>query len=234
MKRICSICARGGSKGVPGKNIRILCGLPLIAHSVQQARATGLFSHLAVSSDCDLILAAAAEAGADILIKRPPELATDQAAKLPAIRHCFLESERISGERFDTIVDLDATSPLRLSEDIIGAVRMFEAGDAVNLITGAPSRRSPYFNLVELDEKGFAHLVKGGPTVVRRQDAPRCFDMNGSVYVWNRESLFTHDTVINERTAFYEMPEERSIDIDSSLDFAFVTFIMEGRNRGDF
>lgn len=233
MKRICTVCARGGSKGVPDKNVRLIDGLPLIAHSLLQARTSGLFSHLAVSSDSDRILAIAAEAGADILVKRPEALATDQAPKLPAIRHCVEESERISGDRFDTVVDLDATSPLRLPADIETAVALFEAGDAINLITGAPSRRSPYFNLVELDPAGYACLVKDGLGITRRQDAPRCFDMNASIYVWSRESLFGYDTILTEKTLFYEMPEERSIDIDSSLDFDFVEFIMSRRNRGD-
>lgn len=234
MNRLCTICARGGSKGVPGKNIRLIGGLPLIAHSVLQARATGLFSHLAVSSDSDRILAAAADAGADILVKRPESMAMDSSPKLPAIRHCVEESERFSGERFDTIVDIDATSPLRLPVDIEKAVAIYEASDAINLITGASSRRSPYFNLVELNPHGFVHLVKEGLGITRRQDAPRCFDMNASIYVWSRNSLFACDTIITEKTILYEMPEERSIDIDSSLDFDFVEFIMNRRARENF
>jgi CMP-N,N'-diacetyllegionaminic acid synthase len=228
--RLCTICARGGSKGVQNKNLRELRGMPLIAHSILQARESGLFDCLAVSSDSDQILAAAADWGADYLIKRPDELATDQAPKLPVIRHCVAQVELLSGRSFQVVVDLDATSPLRLPEDIVQCVRLLEERGLSNVITGAPSRRSPYFNLVELDQGGVASLSKPlDPPVARRQDAPRCFDMNGSVYVWQRQALFDNPTLFNADTMLYEMPEERSIDIESPLDFQFVEFIMGQR-----
>ena len=125
MLRICTICARGGSKGVPNKNIRPLLGKPLIAHSIEQARASGLFAALAVSSDSDAILAAAAAAGVEHLVKRPDAMASDQAAKLPAIQHCVKSVEEKTGQRFDIMVDLDATAPLRLAEDIAGGQRRY-------------------------------------------------------------------------------------------------------------
>lgn len=230
VNRVCTICARGGSKGVKNKNIRDLLGKPLIAYSLQQAKESALFRTIAVSSDSDEILEIAAAWGADHLIKRPDELATDQAAKLPAIRHCVTEVERITGQRFSTLVDLDATSPLRLPEDIVGAVRLLEERGAANVITGMPARRSPYFNLVETDQRGVARLSKKLESpVVRRQDGPKCYDMNASVYVWRREVLFASDSVFNDGTLLYEMPEERSIDIDSELDFKFVEFLMKSQ-----
>lgn len=227
MKRLCTICARGGSKGVKGKNIRLLMGKPLIAYSIEQARGTGLFDLLAVSSDSDEILEVARTWGCDYLIKRPDELATDQAAKLPVIRHCVAEVERLSGQNFDTLVDLDATSPLRIAEDIVNAVKLLEESGAGNVITAMPARRSPYFNLVELDAEGIARLSKPPQSaVVRRQDAPKCYDMNASIYVWRRPALFEGDSLFNRDTRLYVMPEERSIDIDSELDFEFVQFFM--------
>lgn len=227
MTRICTICARGGSKGVKGKNIRPLLGKPLIAYSIEQARASGLFEIIAVDSDADLILDVAREWGADYVIKRPDELATDQAAKLPAIRHCVVEAERRAGMVFDVIVDLDATSPLRTADDIVQCVKILEERGVSNLITGAPARRSPYFNLVEVDAEGVARLSKALPSpVFRRQDAPGCFDMNASVYVWKRSALFASDSVFNNDTALYVMPEERSVDIDTELDFMIVEHLM--------
>lgn len=227
MRRLCTICARGGSKGVKGKNIRPLHGKPLIAYSIQQAKDSGLFQAVAVDSDSQQILDVAGEWGADYLIRRPDELATDQAAKLPAIRHCVAETERLAGSSFDVIVDLDATSPLRTPHDIIQSVKLLEESGISNVITGAPARRSPYFNLVEIDENNVVKLSKKLSTpIVRRQDAPKCFDMNASIYVWLRSVLFASDSVFNESTALYEMPEERSIDIDSELDFSFVEYIM--------
>src|SRR5712691_4711519 len=104
MKRLCTICARGGSKGVKGKNLRPLLGRPLIAHSLEQARASGLFDLVAVSSDASEILETARTFGADLLIHRPDELASDSAAKVPAIRHAVLEAEARSAQQFDTLV----------------------------------------------------------------------------------------------------------------------------------
>lgn len=232
MKRLCTICARGGSKGVKGKNVRMLFGKPLIAHSIEQARASGFFEAIAVSSDSDSILKISREWGVDYLIKRPDELATDQAAKLPVIRHCVSEVERQTGCRFDTVVDLDATSPLRSIEDIHNAVALLEESGAGNVITAMPSRRSPYFNLVELNDNGVVELSKPLKTaVIRRQDAPKCYDMNASIYVWKRNVLFSAETLFSADTKLYVMPEERSHDIDSELDFEIVRMLMERRKE---
>ena len=210
----------------------MLLGKPLIAHSIEQARASGLFEFVAVSSDSDEVLEIARSWGCDYLIKRPDAMATDQAAKLPVIRHCVAEVERLAGHTFDTLVDLDATSPLRTPEDICNAVTLLENSGAGNVITAMPARRSPYFNLVELDSDGIAHLSKPPQSaVVRRQDAPKCYDMNASVYVWQHHALFGDDVLFRSDTRLYVMPEERSIDIDSELDFQFVEYMMLKSNR---
>jgi CMP-N,N'-diacetyllegionaminic acid synthase len=228
VNKLCTICARGGSKGVPSKNIRLLLGKPLIAHSIEQARQSGLFEFIAVSSDSPAILDAARQFGADILVKRPDEMATDSAAKIPAIRHCVETAEAEIGRQFPVLVDLDATSPLRLPEDIRGAVELFEKHAVSNVITGAPARRSPYFNLVEANEHGYIRLSKQlQKPIFRRQDAPRCYDMNASVYVWAREAFFRDLKVFYDDTLLYEMPENRSIDIDSELDFQVVQMLMK-------
>lgn len=227
MKRICTICARGGSKGVKNKNIRDLLGKPLIAYSLLQAKASGLFDAIAVSSDSALILDAAKAYGADILVERPAELATDTAPKVPVIQHCVRAAEQVRGATFDIVVDLDATSPLRSVEDIKEAVCLLEDRGVSNVITGAPAHRSPYFNLVELDENGVARLSKTlAVPVSRRQDAPKCYDMNASIYVWMRASLFEQASVFHNDTLLYEMPAERSVDIDSELDFQIVELLM--------
>jgi len=229
--RICTICARGGSKGVKNKNIRNLAGEPLIAYSLKQAKDCGLFDLIAVSSDSQDILSIAHRYGADILIERPVHLSGDTAPKVPVILHCVEESERISNNQFDVVVDLDATSPLRLTEDIIGAVNLLEKENVSNVITACPARRSPYFNLVELDENGVVKLSKSlAKNIVRRQDSPNCFDMNASIYVWKRQALTNNPTVFNYDTRLFEMPEERSIDIDNELDFEIVEFLM---NKGN-
>lgn len=230
MRRICTICARGGSKGVKNKNIRDLLGKPLIAHSILQAKESKLFDCIAVSSDSEDILEIARDWKVDFTIQRPPELATDSAAKLPVIQHCVAEVEKMIGKSFTVIVDLDATSPLRNLMDIQEAVELLETRGVSNIITGAPARRSPYFNLVELGDNGVAMISKPLPkAVARRQDSPKCFDMNASIYVWRREALFGNDSIFNRDTLLYIMPEDRSVDIDSELDFEFVEFLMHKR-----
>ena len=225
--RLCTICARGGSKGVKGKNVRMMLGKPLIAYSIEQAQASGMFDAIAVSSDSAQILEIASAFGVDHLVKRPAELATDTAAKLPVIRHCVTEVERVRGQTFNTLVDLDATSPLRSIQDIQNAVSLLEISGCSNVITAMPARRSPYFNLVEVDSNNAVTLSKPLATaLVRRQDAPKCYDMNASIYVWQRKVLFDALTLFNSDTGLYVMPEERSIDIDSELDYLFVDFLM--------
>jgi CMP-N,N'-diacetyllegionaminic acid synthase len=227
LRRLCTICARGGSKGIKDKNLRLLAGKPLLAYSIEHARDSGLFDVLAVSSDSPAILEIADRWKVDYLIQRPLELAIDQAAKLPAIKHCVTEVQMRCGNAFDTLVDLDVTSPLRIPNDIREAVALLERMGTGNVITAMPARRSPYFNLIEIDSAGLVGLSKRPQlTIVRRQDAPRCYDMNASIYVWTQQSLFASDGVIGNETRLYVMPEERSIDIDSELDFQFVEFLL--------
>ena len=232
MKRLCTICARGGSKGVKGKNLRILQGKPLIAHSILQALEAKLFDAVAVSSDSEEILMTAQQFGAHVLVRRPEEMATDTAPKVPAIYHCMAEAERALCTTFDVLADLDATSPLRLVDDIVGAVSLLEDTGVSNVITGSPARRSPYFNLVELNQQGFIQLSKPLPVAIaRRQDSPRCFDMNASIYVWRRAAFVAEPKIFYADTRLFEMPEERSHDIDSELDFEIVRMLMEQRKE---
>lgn len=230
MSRICTILARGGSKGVPGKNIRLLGGKPLIAWSVEQARTCGLFDLIAVSTDDEAIRAAARTASADLLVERPAEMATDTAAKLPAIRHCVLAAEQTLGRAADIAVDLQPTSPLREPADIVAAVELQAATGAECVITGQMAKCSPYFSLVEERENGTVDVAKKlDRPIVRRQDAPRCYDMNGSIYVWPREALVERPAIFYPTTRLLEMPEERSVDIDTELDFEIADFLLRRR-----
>lgn len=233
MIRICTICARGGSKGVPGKNLRPLLGKPLVAWTVEQAKASNLFDLIAMSSDSENILLVGRAAGADLTVERPKELASDTAAKAPAIRHCLLTAESVLGCPADILVDLDVTSPLRTTDDIKGAVRLLEGSGVSNVITGAPARHSPYFNLVELGPEGAVQLSKTLETpVVCRQDGPPCYDMNASIYVWKRDVFVERPGVFYDDTRLFKMPEARSIDVDSDIDFELVELLMRRRLEG--
>jgi CMP-N,N'-diacetyllegionaminic acid synthase len=233
MKNLCTICMRGGSKGVPNKNMRELHGKPLMAYTIEQALQSELFEHVVVSSDSLKIIEMAKSFGAEACFVRPADLATDEASKLPVIRHAFIESERHYGQQFDVLVDLDVTSPLRLVQDISGAYDQFQEEDADMLITASPARRNPYFNMVEKVD-GRVDIVKQMENPpVRRQDAPQVYDMNASIYIWKRNALLSSDNLFTEKTSLFIMPEERSVDIDTALDWDFVEFVL-GKRRDKF
>lgn len=225
---LCTICARGGSKGVKNKNIKELHGKPLIAYTIKQARTSNLFEHIVISTDSDDIANIAKEHGAEVFFKRSAEMASDTAGKLDVIKDAFVRSEEYYGKKFDYLVDLDATAPLRNIDDIVNSFNQFLENNNDNLITAMPSRRSPYFNLVEQNKEGKIYLSKKlDSAIVRRQDAPKSYDMNASIYIWKRDVILNEKSLFLENTGLYVMPEERSIDIDNELDFKFVEFLME-------
>ncbi len=231
MTLICTICARGGSKGVVGKNSRELLGKPLLAWTIEQARATGLFATIAFSSDLRPVCWKLRCGPAPTLpVKRPDEMATDTAPKLPAIHHCLEQAMTRTGTTPDIFVDLDVTSPLRLPSDISGAINLLNKSGARSVVTGATAHRSPYFNLVEARSDGTVGLSKiANPPIARRQDAPRCFDMNASIYAWRVAAFLENPAVFYPDTRLFEMPQERSIDIDSELDFTLVELLLRKR-----
>ena len=230
-KVLCTICARGGSKGVKNKNIKPINNKPLIAYTIEQAKESGLFEHIVISSDSQDILNIAKEYGAEVFFQREEELSNDRAGKLDVIRDAFMRSEAYYKERFSYLIDLDATAPLRDTADILNAFKQFLEDDNDNLITAMPSRRSPYFNLVEVDKNNRVTLSKKlEESVKRRQDAPKSYDMNASIYIWKRDVILNSNTLFLEKTGLYVMPEERSIDIDNELDYKFVAFLMKEKN----
>lgn len=229
-KLLCIIGCRGGSKGVKNKNITPIAGKPLLAHTILQALQSKLFEHIVLSTDSEEIARVGQEWGAEVFFLRDKEMATDSAGKLPAIRDALLKSEEYYKTRFDVVFDLDATSPLRLVSDITQAYQQFVQDDNDILITAAPARKSPYFNLIEIFEDENTPKVdlskRPQKPILRRQDSPKCYDMNASIYIWKREALLENDSVFIPNTGLFVMPEERSIDIDTPLDFEFVEFML--------
>jgi CMP-N,N'-diacetyllegionaminic acid synthase len=222
---LCTICMRGGSKGVFNKNMRVLHGKPLMYYTIDQAKKSGLFEHLVVSTDSEEIAESAKSFGAETWFLRPTEMATDEAPKLPVIRHAFMEAEKYYKQKFDVLIDLDATSPLRNIDDIITAYQKFSEEDADILITAYPSRKNPYFNMVELKNGRIRKVIMLEKSPKRRQDAPEVFVMNASIYIWKRKAILEYETLYTDKTSLYVMPEERSVDIDTELDWEFVEFI---------
>jgi CMP-N,N'-diacetyllegionaminic acid synthase len=221
-----TICARGGSRGVPGKNVRLLAGHPLIAYSIAQARRCEFIDRLIVSTDSEEIAAVSRTYGADVPFLRPAELASDTAAKLPAIQHAVRAIEQRSGSTIDYVVDLDPTAPLRAVEDIRACWDLIQRPGTDVVFTVTAADRNPYFNMVEVVD-GLARLSKTSDRpVVRRQDAPTVYSMNASVYAYRREHLMAASRVVAGKARIIEMPPERSRDIDGPLDFAFIEFLV--------
>ncbi len=229
MNILMTICCRGGSKGVKNKNIKPLCGKPLIAHTIAQGKEWGKATAIVVSTDSPEIAAVAESFGAVAPFLRPAHLASDNAPKVPVIRHALLFMENLNNIRYDAVVDLDATSPLRTSADIQGAFELFTTGDVNTVFSVVKAHRNPYFNMVEIQAHGYCALSKKLPEgVYSRQMAPAVYDMNASIYVYKTEYLRNEATVsaISDATKAYIMGDISAYDIDSELDFRYIEYLV--------
>ena len=211
------IFARGGSKGLPGKNILPLGGLPLLAHSINMARGLNAVSQIYVSTDSDEIADVARQYSAEVIM-RPAELATDTASEWLAWRHA-IGSVRAEGISFDTFLSLPATSPLRARIDVERClVALDERTDIV--VTATPASRNPYFNMVSRDGDGNSQLIFSNREISRRQDAPEFFDLTTVAYVARPDFIMSSYGIFSGVVRSVLVPKERSIDIDDAFDFA--------------
>jgi len=228
---LATICARGGSKGVPGKNLRPLLGRPMIAYAIECAQACPRIDAIVVSTDDDRIARAAEDCGLEVPFRRPERLSSDVAPKLPVILHAAKWMEENRGLRPSFVLDLDVTVPLRAPEDITACVTALEDGGWDAVITVYEPERNPYFNMVEVTE-GRARPAKTPPRpITRRQDAPQVLSVSGSVFAFRREFLDRGDYIYDGRVGVVEIPRARAIDVDAEVDLAFVEFLMR-RSRG--
>lgn len=225
---LATICARGGSKGVPGKNIRPLRGKPLLAYAIECARACPTVGHIIVSTDNDEIAAVAEAWGQPVPFRRPAEMALDISAKIQAIRHATQYVEEHENYHADVIVDLDVCVPLRSPEDITACVNVLVADPELDAaVTVYEAERSPYFNMVEF-EGARVRLVKQSPTpLVRRQDAPLVYSLSPSVFAFRRNRLMSVTHLYAGRWGACILPRERAIDIDHEVEFQFVEFLLQ-------
>ena len=223
---LCTICARGGSKGLPNKNLLKIGDKSLIGHTLTQAKAIDAIDCIIVSSDSNEILKEGEIYAADILLQRSAKLASDDAGKIDAIIDCLNHAENNLNKHFDYVIDLDVTSPLRDLIDIENCLEFTKDQGFKNLITVTNSKKNPYFNQIEITNEG-PQLVKSGHNIKGRQSAPKVFDMNASIYVWSRDFLINEKTLFSRDTIVYDMPEERSLDIDNELDFKIVKHLIE-------
>ena len=225
MNILATICMRKGSKGIPNKNLIKINNKPLLYYTITQALNSKIFKEIIVSTDSKKIADLSNFYGAKCWFIRPKYLSDDNSAKIPAIRHALLKSEKYFDRKFDTIVDLDASSPLRTVTDIKNAYKKFLKEKKNNLITVNQSRKNPYFNIIEHQGKKLK-IVKKYKYLTRRQDAPTTYDMNASIYIWKRNFLLKSDNILTNNTSVYEMPFERSMDIDTKDDLKIVRLLM--------
>lgn len=225
------IGARKGSKGVPRKNFRLICGKPLIDWSLDQLFAHPAVDAVVVSTDDEEIYEHAIARGALKIRLRPPELATDTAPKWGVWQHALAASEALVGAA-DAFLDLDCTSPLRLPEDITGALNLFAKENPDMVMSVCEARKNPYFNLVEPDATGALKVSKALPGGVwARQDAPVVYEHVGLVYVVAPGYLRQAKTIYEGRVIPYVMPSDRCHDIDTPYDFRLVEFLLAEQLR---
>jgi CMP-N-acetylneuraminic acid synthetase len=233
MNLLITICARGGSKGIPGKNIRHLNGRPLIGYSIQHAQqfATQNNGIVALSTDSEDILNVAANLGVVTNYRRPPELASDTAGKIETIQHLLFYEEKKAGIKFDFLLDLDVTSPLRTLDDLNQAFIMLQNdSQALNIFSVNLAARNPYYNMVEQKENGYFHLVKPLQSeLLYRQAAPKVYDMNASFYFYRRDFFNqTLKSTITNQSLIYIMPH-MCFDLDHPIDFDFLSYLLENK-----
>jgi CMP-N-acetylneuraminic acid synthetase len=227
MKVVALICARGGSKGLPGKNIRLLAGKPLIAWAIDQARAVERIGRVIVSTDSEQIAAVAREAGAEVPFLRPAELAQDSSPEWLVWRHALNYLKESDGTYPDALIVIPATAPLRAVSDLEHCLEEYEKGGADVVITVTDAHRSPYFNMVKLLPDGAVSLViPPEDSITRRQDAPVVYDMTTVAYVAMPEFVMTRNGTFEGRVRHVHVPAERALDIDTLLDFRIAECLM--------
>lgn len=234
MKGLVTICARGGSKGIPGKNIKTINGKPLIAYSFAVAEKLSEIYEIDIflSTDSDEIKNVVSSLDfpkVNVQYNRPEFLANDTAGKLDAISDVYQYAEKENDKIYDFILDLDVTSPLRTVQDLSESIELlFNNNEALNLFSVSPANRNPYFNMVEEKENGFYELCKKG-RFLTRQSAPTVFDMNASFYIFKKEFFKQeYKTVITDRSLIYKVPH-LCFDLDHQIDFEFMSFLFENR-----
>lgn len=230
MKIVALICARGGSKGLPGKNIRPLAGKPLIAWAIEQARAVERINRVIVSTDSEEIASVARDAGAEVPFLRPAELAQDNSPEWLVWRHALNHLKAIEGDYPDALIVVPATAPLRAVEDLERCLDEYEKSDADMVITVTDAHRSPYFNMVKVFPDGVVGLViPPEGSITRRQDAPVVYDMTTVAYVGKPEFVMTRNGTFEGRVRHVHIPAERALDIDTPLDFKIAECLMGAR-----
>jgi len=221
------IPARAGSKGIPGKNIKPLAGKPLIVHTIEAALASGVFDLLLVSTDGEDIAAVSLSAGAVAPFLRPAELATDSAKSSDVLLHAMIWCEN-QGEKFDWVAILQPTSPLRSPEDIVNSCKLMIERQAKAVVSVCETPHHPWLVNTLPDDHCLEHFIRPEANQSRQQ-LPVFYQLNGAIYLIQWNYFLENDSFYGPQTYACIMPRERSVDIDTPLDFALAGILLAGK-----
>ncbi len=220
------IPARGGSKSIPKKNIRLLAGKPLIAYSIETAKKCKLLNRTIVSTDNPEIADVSKKYGADVPFIRPKDLSMDDTPMVPVLKHAVSFIEKDADIHVDIVVLLDPTSPFRRVEDIEDCIKKLERDNADSVVTVCEVEHNPYFVMMEMEGDRLVPLIKSNKVITRRQDAPKVYRLNAAVYAIRRDILMKENKIITNNTEAVIMPEELSAHIDHEIDILFAEFLL--------
>lgn len=235
MNMLITICARGGSKGIPGKNTKPLDGVPLIHYTLRIAQkfAELYNADIQISTDSTEILQTAKELGYETDYKRPTELASDTAGKIDAIKDALSFSEKVNNKEYDYVLDLDVTSPLRTLDDLTNAFAQLESNKrALNIFSVNHSARNPYFNMVEESYDGFVKVVKESGGFKSRQEVPLVYDMNASFYFFRRRFFEEGYEISTTPYSMAYVMNHICFDLDHSHDFVMMELMLQKKLLG--
>ncbi len=225
MKSLVIITARGGSKGIPYKNIKLLGGKPLIYYSIDVARTIVPDAQICVSTDDDAIIQCVEDYGLAVPFRRPAYLASDTCGSYEVLLHALSFYEN-RGDQYDNIILLQPTSPFRTSEQVMEALSLYHPEiDMVVSVKAASA--NPYYDCFEETSEGFLHISKGDGMIIRRQNAPQVWESNGAIYIINPDSLKKSPLGSFKKRIKYVMDDLHSVDLDTMFDWTLAEFIIK-------
>ena len=218
---------RANSQNIKNKNLITLNKKPLMSYTIKSAINSKLFDNIVVSSDSKKIQKLSKKFGAEVIFSRPKKLSTNYVPKLSVIKHAVINSEKRYKKKYDYVIDLDVTAPCRDADDIKKAFKKFQKSKKNMLVSVTKSRKNPYFNMLEIKNRNISLVKKTSKQVVARQKSPVVYDMNASIYIWKRDKLLKSRNLLQKSLSIYEMPQEKSMDIDTKLDLRINEFLIK-------
>ncbi len=231
MKILTIIPARGNSKGIIHKNIKLLGGKPLLHYTIETARQITSDKDICVSTDSPEIIKCAEDCGLEVPFLRPAELATDTAGTYEVLLHALNFYEE-KGEKYDVVLLLQNTSPFRRVEQVKEALSLYNP-EVDMVVSVKECAANPYYCVFEENENGFLHVCKGAGNIFRRQDAPKVYEYNGAIYIMNAETLKTTHMHKMQKRVKYVMDSFSSLEIDTMWDWKMAEFLMNQKVKGE-